>query len=75
MKVKIKSWNTMKKEFNYYKEIEQILLSDNVYTRDMEIIMPKDRIIEVEPYGLSTYKWPIPVGYYIITDDMIEEIL
>ena len=80
MKVKIKTWNTMKKEFNYIKEIELISLSDNVYTRDMEINMSEDRIIEVEPCESSMYKWSLTdengyCGYYTITDDMIEEIL
>lgn len=71
MKVKIKTWEAMKKEFG-------LRISGNIkckctFTEEMEEKMPKDRVIEViknedsERILIGTWK------SYSISTDMIEE--
>jgi len=76
MKVKIKTWEQMGKEFGLTKlgNIPRMLFN---FTKEMEELLPEDRVIEVRPNpSINGYRWD--VEKYVsrtITDEMIEEFL
>jgi len=81
MKVKIKTWKQMVKEFgtNECNDIDSFIC----FTDEMEDLLPESRIIDVvldEEYtkecGRNVYVWD-PVSYcnFYIVDDMIEKVI
>lgn len=60
-KVRIKTWEEMEKKFGLDKYGDILVTGDYYFTKDMENIIPKDRIIEIdenngwlsELYGIS----------------------
>lgn len=82
MKVKIKTWERMEKEFGLdkYSDID----CKETFISNMEDSLPKDRIIEIEKDenisnspSYNIYVWYVNEfeGEWNITDDMIEEII
>ena len=69
MKVKIKTWEQMEREYGLT-SLGDISTPGANFVDTMEEIMPQDRIIEVEKYG-DRYKWK----GWVITNDMIEEFV
>ena len=72
MKVKIKTWEDMKKEYglNQYGNINLMY----PFLKEMENYVPEDRIIEIEKRTDEGYIWVADkFKKYIITDEMIEE--
>ena len=69
MRVKIKSWEQMEKEFGL-KHKENIACR-YVWTCDMEEEIPEDRIIQVETCELYDMNWQD----WSISEDMIEAYL
>jgi hypothetical protein len=74
MKVKIKTWDAMEKEFEL--DAEGDINCRMYFTTEMEECLPKNRIIEVtDPNKKGIYNWYYDEDEYLITDDMIEEII
>ena len=73
MKVKIKSWERMVEEFGWF-DSTTINLTKFGWHKELEQLIPEDRIIEVESrYRIGEYHM---VGYlYGISQDAIEEYL
>jgi hypothetical protein len=83
MKVKIKTWKQMEKEFgltnNEHIQVKYRRVSFNF---NMEDSLPKDRIIEIEKgekmskiHSYNIYIWYTDDDKWHISDDMIEEII
>jgi hypothetical protein len=69
--VKIKTWDRMEKEFGL--SIDHNINCENVFNKDMERFLPKNRIIILKDKN----KWFVennPFAWYI-SNDMIEEEL
>ena len=68
MKVKIKTWDAMAKEFgvNMYGNIK----CEYYFPPEMEEEMPKDRYIEVKIDHSGIYNW----NGWAISEDMIEKV-
>lgn len=75
IKVKIKTWELMEKEFGLFHN--DINTPNLMFIQKMEKEMPKDRIIEVYKNEKTLdYIWEVPqCSEYIITDDMIDSII
>lgn len=89
MKVRIKTWEEMEKEFG----VDNVgdIKCKETFSTYMEELLPKDRIIEIEENGknnmfklYNVYDWCIynvyawgkyDINEWNITDDMIEEII
>jgi hypothetical protein len=72
MKIKIKPWKTLEKEFGLDKDGD--INSPIVFTRDMEKQLPADRVISVVPtQGLYIYK--IVNRVRVVHATVIEEIV
>jgi hypothetical protein len=77
--VKIKEWNTMAKEFSVTSDL---IRCEYGFSKEMEVHLPKDRIILVEKYKSMIegtipfcYLWEIgDSDHYSISLDMIEKI-
>jgi len=71
MKVKIKTWEAMEKEFGLYNESIKVQFAFN---KLMEKQLPKDRIIEVSTTEREDmYLWDGSSQKYAISSGMIEE--
>ena len=70
MKVKIKTWEAMEKEYGKRSCSIKVQFS---FTELMEKLMPKDRIIEVKQARIDKYTWDFGGKSYAISLDMIEE--
>ena len=80
MKVRIKTWEEMEKEFGV-DNVGDIKCKETFNTY-MEELLPKDRIIEVKENGKysnllphNVYDWYVDEFEWNISDDMIEEII
>ena len=80
MKVKIKTWGEMEKEFGV-DNVGDIKCKETFNTY-MEELLPKDRIIEIKENGMysnllphNVYDWYVDEFEWNISDDMIEEII
>lgn len=80
MKVKIKTWGEMEKEFGV-DNVGDIKCKETFNTY-MEEQLPKDRIIEIKENGMysnllphNVYDWYVDEFEWNISDDMIEEII
>lgn len=74
MKVKIKTWEEMEKEFGLDDDGDVVCCE--FFTTEMEAVMPMDRIIEVKRMtDEDTYWFEEGDNSYIITMDMIEEVI
>jgi len=79
MKVKIKTWEQMEKEFGLYDDGE--IDCTFIFSEYMEQALPEDRIIDVRisPHEVSSF--PVYLSdepalkYLWFSDDMIEEII
>ena len=75
MKVKIKTWEKMRKEYGIDKD-GCIYLGDNVFTKNMERLLPEDRIINItsNECNINLYNWFSDCHSYpyIISDNMID---
>ena len=69
MKVKIKTWKQMEKEFglDFYGDIN----CKYYFTSEMEKDMPKNRIIEI----IDNERWWVNDGYWSVSEDMIKKII
>jgi len=70
MLVKIKTWAQMEKEFGLNKR-GQINTSEHVFSRDMELQMPQNRIVKKVAFGCWEGSDNGIGKMFIITDDMI----
>lgn len=75
MKVKLKTWNNMEKEYGLNKMDH--IDCDALFVQDMEKNMPKDRIIEIHPHDGRYKMKKIHQGDndWTISKDMIEKVL
>jgi len=77
MKVKIKTWETLEKEFGLDEEGD--INCSFFFTKDMEEELPADRIIEVEPridlIDGRKYLFENDISLWWVSDDMIEQII
>lgn len=78
MTVKIKPWATMQAEYGSVKD--GIPMAGDGYTREMENLMPENRIIfcwrDVENNRIKTYITPsIRKRRYTVYPEMIEDII
>ncbi len=73
MKVLIKTWDEMEKEFglDYSGDIN----CNQYFIVEMEENMPEDRIIEVTKDTKDTYTYKLAEGTWTISDDMIKRII
>jgi hypothetical protein len=86
MKVKIKTWDKMEKEFGlntngnincpcvFNKKLEADLPSDRII-EILQTDLPTDKIIEILQTDKNLYNWYVGNWGYWITDDMIEEVI
>lgn len=68
IKVKIRTWESMEKEFGL--SDEGFIKCKNSFIKEMEEQMPEDRIISVYRKDDENYIWNI--GCWTITDEMIK---
>ena len=70
MRVKIKTWEEMEKEFGL--TMLQDIDCKAVFTKNMEKFMPEDRIVDVSEHNYDDYFiWSIDDTTYNISEDMI----
>lgn len=76
MKVKIKTWASMKKNFGTDSD-NDIRVSKNIcFTASMETMLPKDRIIKINNSSNGNYRWNDTYNdSWTISCDMIEYII
>jgi hypothetical protein len=73
MKVRIKTWEEMEKEFGIGL-YDGSIKCERTFVTEMESALPDNRIIDVERIGGSTYSWIDYAGCeWEISDDMIAE--
>ena len=65
MRVKIKTWKEMEKEFGLNQN--DVIATVYPFTRSMEFDMPRDRVINIT----DDNRW----SWYRVSNDMIEEVL
>ena len=73
MKVKIKTWEAMSREFGLNSD-GSIPCGGDVFTDLMEDELPNDRVIVISPMN-DMYVWKAPDRQWNITDAMIEKEL
>jgi len=74
MKVKIKSWEELEKEFGYGSE--DTLCTTSGFTRLLEEDLPADRIIEVVGFRRQPQMWLTDDGgVYYIDEEMVGEVI
>jgi len=72
MKVKIKTWRALERKFGLDEEGD--INCQYIFTKDMEEVLPEDRIIEVER-GIDVYFFETETTEWWISDDMIEKVI
>lgn len=74
MKVKIKTWDAMKEEFGL--DAYSAIACTGRFVKEMEGKIPDDRIIEIKRKRYNNlHEWWIDGYSWVITPDMIEEII
>jgi len=74
MKVKIKSWEELEKEFGY--DNEDTLRTPSGFTQLLEEDLPADRIIEVVGFRRQPQMWLTgDGGVYYIDEEMVSEVI
>jgi hypothetical protein len=76
IKVKIKTWEAMKKEFGLDRDGDiRMGITNLSYLKTMEKSMPNNRIIQVYKTLNGYYRWDLVGDYWNITNNMIERFL
>lgn len=74
IKLKIKTWEAMEKEFG--KNLQGHIDLKISFTKSMELKIPTNRLITATMISPNLYKWDaLPKRHYTITMNMIESII
>lgn len=70
LKIKIKPWNVLEQEIGLESKFGKNIKSFPWFTIKMDVLLPKDRIIDVVKENNGHYKW----GHYRIAPAIVEEV-